>query len=83
MFTLKHVSEDGNETIYQSEEVQHTNGGMFGSTESVDPPPTVWRTSPHTREITPLTGGTVYVMNDEGKTVAIYRLSSNPALPVR
>ncbi len=65
--TIKHVSLDGNDVLYETKEVSFTQG----------PPRTVWIKHPDNR-LEPLTGGHAYVMNDSGATVARYALDLSP-----
>lgn len=68
MFTIKHVSPSGNEALYQAIDVQFLPGvapdtGMVSYKTAAGP------------ELHGLEGGTVYVMNEAGKTVATYRMA--------
>jgi hypothetical protein len=81
MFTIKHVSAEGNETIYSTTEVSFTaeQGDYVGSQLPGRSyvPATVWYLSGG--ELRPLTGGVAYVMNESGATVAKYALA--PQMP--
>lgn len=69
MFTIKHVSPTGNETLYQATEASFVSDPS-GATSFVN------YTAPNSNEIKSIEGGTVYVMNEAGKTVATYRMES-------
>jgi hypothetical protein len=69
MLTVKHISLSGDEVLYQAHECTFspaTDDGLC--------PNTVWVGGD---DKTPLTGGTVFVMNDNGKTVARYDLGAS------
>lgn len=76
MFTIKHLTSTGAESLYPAIEVSYmpafadqiARGGARD---------TVWYTDPRTREIKSIEFGTVYVTNETGATVATYRLSDN------
>jgi hypothetical protein len=70
MFTVKHVSHTGIETIYPATEAVFNPND--GSTQSLG---FFHYTVPGTTEIRGIEGGTVYVMNETGKTVATYRMT--------
>jgi len=73
MMTVKHITLSGEEFLYPTSEVNFTPA--VPSLGDVDPAPTVWVYGADDRA-RPLTGGTVYVMNDHGKTVCRYELST-------
>lgn len=78
MLTIKHVTDDGHESVYPALSVDYSPHptsvkGVLGFSGCV------WYTDPETREIKSIEGGTVYVMNAEGRTVATYRM---PALSI-
>ena len=66
MFTVKHIRLSDEEDIYESEEVKFTPFNVGQAT-----PPTVWVDG------RPITGGTVFVMNGHGQTVARYDLGGS------
>lgn len=78
MFTIKQISISGEECIFRATAVRYTPGGYRDpSMASGTPPPsatpaTVWI------DERPLTGGTVFVMNEAGKTVSRYDLGASP-----
>lgn len=82
MFVLKHIHADGREDIIQSDNVRFDPGvptwqsedGKCGATGT---PPTLW-IAERGFVTQPLTGGTVFVMNENGKTVARYDLGASP-----
>lgn len=68
MFTVKHVSPEGYESLYEAIEVNF----------KPEPPGvgnTVWYTCPGTKEIKSIDNGFVYVTNETGATVSKYNLS--------
>lgn len=76
MFTIKHISIVGEEKIFAVDGVRFTPG-VDGNAISSQTPPTLWLTDKGWDE-RPLTGGTVFVMNDNGKTVSRYDLGASP-----
>jgi hypothetical protein len=83
MFTVKHLSHTGGETLYEATGVSFMSAETIlaeynsvpRAVDSKPPPPddTVWVTTPK-GEIQSIIGGWVYVMNDHGATVAKYNL---------
>lgn len=78
MFTVKHISIDGRENLIAAESVKYDPGAAsFGSTEpgaicsSGRPKALYIDGAPHH-------GGTFFVMNANGKTVARYDLGASP-----
>ena len=63
MFTIKHIDEMGAEHLWSATDPSFANG-VFTSHKNGE---TSW-----------VCGGTVYVMNDKGSTVATYRLAPSP-----
>lgn len=81
MFTVKHIHLCGAEEIFQVHTVRYTPGGTPDQRPNVAAsatPETLWVRSPDWMDEKPLTGGTVFVMNDIGKTVARYDLGASP-----
>lgn len=84
MLTVKHVGDTGNETIYPATEVSYNpnigSGSVGGdpNIKHVQSIGCVWYTDPRSSEIKSLEGGTVYVMNETGKTIATYRMAPEP-----
>lgn len=81
MFTVKHIRLCGEEDHYHSESARFAPGAP--SWESQDEktgcsetPPTVWLAGKTGQY--PLTGGTVFVMNESGKTISRYDLGASP-----
>lgn len=75
MFTLKHIRLSGDEDLYTSATVRYSPGD---DVRAVPPsPPTVWIEEKPGAPGIPLTGGTVFVMNDAGKTVARYDIGAS------
>lgn len=68
MLTVKHVEPTGHETIHEATDVSSAPADRFG--EAVN---RVFYTRANS-EVEGITSGTVYVMNEAGKTVAVYRL---------
>lgn len=83
MFTIKHVSVSGGETLYSTDEVTYSpqQGSYVGSQLAgrVYSPATVWYRD--AKDLKPLTGGTAYVMNDNGATVSKYDLGIDYGMP--
>lgn len=83
MFTVRHIEENGYEGIVQAKVVNffpHGEGNVGDKTKDTEPPMVVGY------ECIALTGmdttnrwstGEVFVMNEQGKTVARYRLKFN------
>lgn len=84
MFTTKHIHIVGDETLLQVESVRYTPPvDMTGCASSgqllqSSTPATVWVVEKGDCVETPLTGGTIFVMNEAGKTVARYDLGASP-----
>lgn len=78
MFTVKHVHLDGSEELHRSTGVRFAPGSErrkctpVGGGETSPTPDTLWTDGG------PLTGGTVFVMNENGKTVSRYDLGASP-----
>lgn len=75
MMTIKHVSDDQRENVFETIEVSYDPAH---TREAGGPPSTVWARSIETDELVPFTGGIVYVMNAHGSTVARYNLMGKP-----
>lgn len=75
MFTVKHVRFSGEEELHQTVTARYTPSNRNAkATEVPEPsetPETLWIDSG------PLTGGTVFVMNENGKTVSRYDLGAS------
>ena len=74
MMTIKHITISGEESIYPADSVRFT---AANPSEFDHVPSTVWRYD-SSGESHPHTGGTVFVMNEHGKTVARYDLGASP-----
>lgn len=75
MFTVKHTSDDFCEAIYSATDVRYEPARDTPLNQVSDPTPqTVWLYGGDSGN-RPITGGTIYVMNDAGSTVAKYLLS--------
>jgi hypothetical protein len=75
MFTVKHISSSGAETLYEATEVNYSPANQApGADPSTFIPDTVWYTKPGTREICSIDRGMVFVTNETGATVARYNL---------
>lgn len=70
MMTVKHITPSGEEFIYPTTHVNYVPSDVFG--EGVDLPPNTLWIYPVDHPAQPITGGTVYVMNEHGKTVSRY-----------
>lgn len=85
MFTVKHLSHTGGETLHEATGVSFMSGadmlaeyGRGIRDDASKPPPSddvVWVTTPK-GEVQSILGGWVYVMNDHGATVAKYDLNA-------
>lgn len=75
MFTIKHINPYGLERIWQCKAVVK-EATQSGETEIYAPTPDHGDAMPN-----PITSGTLYVMNDNGKTVATYHLGSPQVVP--
>ena len=80
MFTLKHISHEGGETLHEATGVSYMRADTIAAQYAIDKteakPPlddTVWVTNP-AGSIYSIVGGWVYVMNDHGATVSQYHL---------
>jgi hypothetical protein len=77
MFTVKHIDSGGEERIFEAEKVRFTPGTP-GTPECSQAPKTLWVLDPPGISDWPVTGGTVFVMNENGKTVGRYDLDDSP-----
>lgn len=77
MMTVKHITLSGEESVYPTSWVNYVPASAIG-TDGVD---TIWIYTDDA-PARPLTGGTVYVMNEHGKTVSRYDLSAS-VLPIQ
>lgn len=78
MFTIKHITLSGTEIIYSGEHIRFEPEGLCVSTNPNSSSPAMvsfFHAKGHQVEIG---GGTVFVMNDAGKTVARYDLGASP-----
>lgn len=75
MFIVKHIGPSGAEKLHQTPTIRYSPGLAPIDAGYVSPAPaTVWVRDKADEPEFPLTGGTVFVMNDNGKTVARYNL---------
>lgn len=82
MLTVKHIHALGDEAIIEVSRVRFTPGtpaweSPDGQTGCSATAATVWVHDSKGTEV-PLTGGTVFVMNEAGKTVSRYDLGPSP-----
>lgn len=80
MLTVKHISLSGEEMIYPTPLANYTpdfNKNIVGASPRPHTPETVWIDQHNDGSRQPLTGGTVFVMNEHGKTVARYDLGAS------
>ena len=78
MFTVKHIRIGGDEDILEASTVRFSPG--FGEVDAVsgsNVPSTVWISIRDGGDERPLTGGTVFVMNEAGKTVSRYDIGAS------
>ena len=73
MMTLKQILPSGEEFVYPTTHVNYVPLGSTGYAGADSPPTTLWRYDAEGSAI-PLTEGSVFVMNEHGKTVARYTL---------
>ena len=76
MFTIRHATPYGNETIIETDEISYCphaepepRGSGFNSSTG-----TLWYQSHTTDQLVPIKDGQVYIMNEAGSTVAKYDL---------
>ena len=86
MFTIRHISPNNHEALHEASAVSFSTDAQAAidrtssaaATATYDPG-TVWVTPPNQMNPSyPITGGSVYVMNDAGATVAKYDLGGWP-----
>lgn len=80
MLTVKHIRLCGVEDIYETQECRYTpatNSQVLAAAgqSQTDTPDTLWV------DAGPLTGGTVFVMNEAGRTVSRYDLGASMVPP--
>ncbi len=75
MFTVRHYSPDGYETLYEATEVGFAPAHLRQQTQTEPAGDFLWYQLPTTKEIKSLERGMVYVMNETGATVSKYELS--------
>lgn len=75
MMTVKHITLSGEEFLYPTTSVNYTPGRDNLPPASSDPA-TLWIYDADDRA-KPLTGGTCFVMNEHGKTVARYDIGAS------
>jgi|GEM_PF-3560353 len=83
MFTVKHISLIGEESLSLVATTRYTPRGLGDDPRdpnvcSKDAPATLWVRDTANGPEYPMTGGTIFVMNDKGKTVARYDLGASP-----
>jgi len=78
MLTVKHIRLSGEEALYETPTARYTPGPdeQKAGAGSTNDPATVWITKRDGFDF-PLTGGTVFVMNEAGKTVARYDIGAS------
>ena len=76
MFTIKHVSPEGHETLYEATEVSFAPDYALQTANSTGLD-TVWYTTPIAKEIRSIDRGRVFVTNETGATVAKYDLNNH------
>ena len=79
MLTIRHIHLGGEEDIFAVASFRYAPGtekvGQQGQSAT---PQTIWVRDVAPGDERPLTGGTVFVMNENGKTVARYDLGASP-----
>jgi len=80
MFTIRHIHIGGDEELLQVDFVRYTPASKppVTSNEPSQSPETVWVVEHEMSGERPLTGGTIFVMNEAGKTVARYDIGASP-----
>lgn len=73
MMTVKHITLSGEESVYPTNWVNYVPASALNDRDAVD---TIWIYTADT-PAQPLTGGTVYVMNEHGKTVSRYDIGAS------
>lgn len=81
MFTIKHVSPTGAESLYEAIEVNFTPAFSDQLANNAAATNVVWYTTPETKEIKSISNGRVYVTNEAGATVAKYDMARDPRDP--
>lgn len=78
MMTVKHITLSGEEFVYATTHVNFVPASALANQQAGGPPPhdTVWRYDADGRAYD-LAGGTVFVMNEHGKTVARYDIGAS------
>ncbi len=79
MMTVKHITLSGEEFVYPTSHVNFVPAsavGQQGTNSEYKPKDAVWRYDADGRAFE-LSGGTVFVMNEHGKTVARYDIGAS------
>lgn len=76
MMTIKHITLSGEEFVYQTTHVNYVPLGAIAIKGRDEPPATIWHYNAE-GSAAPITDGSVFIMNDHGRTVARYTLSDN------
>lgn len=74
MLTVKHIGLSGEEMLYTTPVVNYVPGT---DKSPIGDPATVWIEPDKSGARYPLTGGTVFVMNEAGRTVARYDIGAS------
>lgn len=76
MMTIKHITLSGEEFVFPATRINYVPLSATTLAGRDEPPATLWHYNAE-GSATPITGGSVYVMNEHGRTVARYTLSDN------
>jgi hypothetical protein len=76
MMTIKHITLSGEESVFPAARMNYVPLGAAVVKGPDEPPATIWHYNAE-GSATPITSGSVYVMNEHGRTVARYTLSDN------
>lgn len=74
MMTIKHITLSGEEFVFPTTRINYVPIGAVVVKGRDEPPATLWHYNAE-GGATPITSGSVYVMNEHGRTVARYTLS--------
>jgi hypothetical protein len=79
MLTIKHIHIGGDEDVISAFSTRYAPGSQYvGGQGAPGTPATLWYRKAEFEPEQPLTGGTIFVMNAKGSTVARYDLGASP-----
>lgn len=80
MMTIKHITPSGAEFVFPATRINYVPLDATRLKGRDEPPATLWHYNAEGSAV-PITDGSVYVMNEHGRTVARYTLSDNGPQP--